>query len=200
MNDMKNQNNRTKEKNIWKKGTVIGLLCVLFVQMLAGCQLPGSEAEPVEKGMLKVGRHLEIPSMCYLSEDTNKLEGFDVELAGKLAEKMGLELEIVDTSEENLLKSLDADLYDCVISSVGLSDWNEAHYSHTSPYADISSVKEKTGQDTEYTELAVFTKKGNPMTKKLEENLQKLKKDGTLKELSQKYFEKDITVAAQTKE
>ena len=123
-----------------------------------------------------------------------------MELAGKLAEKMGLELEIVDTSEENLLKSLDADLYDCVISSVGLSDWNEAHYSHTSPYADISSVKEKTGQDTEYTELAVFTKKGNPMTKKLEENLQELKKDGTLKELSQKYFEKDITVAAQTKE
>ena len=56
------------------------------------------------------------------------LEGFEVEVAQKLADKLNLELEIVDTSEKNLLKSLDADLYDCVISAVGISDWNDTHY------------------------------------------------------------------------
>ena len=78
---------------------------------------------------------------------------------------MGLELEIVDTSEENLLKSLDADLYDCVISGVGLSQWNETHYSHTMPYADISSVQERQDGIVKYTELSIFYQKkgGNPM-------------------------------------
>ena len=168
--------------------------------LLAGCQFPGGKAEPLESGKLKVGMCLQLPFLCYLSEETSKPEGFEVELAGKLAEKMGLELEIVDTSEENLLKSLDADLYDCVISGVGLSQWNETHYSHTMPYADISSVQEKTGQDTKDTKLSIFTKKGNAMVKELEENLQELQKDGTLKELSQKYFEKDITLEIPEKE
>ena len=67
------------------------------------------------------------------------------------------------------------------------------------PYADISSVQEKTGRDTKYTELSIFTKKGNPMAGELEKNLQELWKDGTLKALSQKYFEKDITLKLQEK-
>ena len=77
------------------------------------------------------GMHLDIDKMCYLSPEDNQPEGFEVELAGLLAEKMGMELEIVDTTEENLLKSLDGEVYDCVLSSVGLSQWNTIHYGHT---------------------------------------------------------------------
>ena len=54
-------------------------------------------------------------------------------------------------------------MYDCVISAVGLADWNEAHYDHTTPYIDIASVKEETGITGEYTKIAVFTKKYNLM-------------------------------------
>lgn len=195
MKNQKNIKNRLfciEKRSLWIWSGIL----ILF---LAGCRFPGGKAEPLENGKLKVGMYLQLPSLCYLSEETSKPERFEAELAGKLAEKMGLELEIVDTSEENLLKSLDADLYDCVISGVGLSQWNETHYSHTMPYADISSVQEKTGRDTKYTELSIFTKKGNPMAGELEKNLQELWKDGTLKALSQKYFEKDITLKLQEK-
>ena len=70
-----------------------------------------------------------------------------MELAGILADKMGMELEIVDTTEENLLKSLDGEVYDCVLSSVGLSQWNTIHYGHTRPYLDLSSVEEESGTE-----------------------------------------------------
>lgn len=179
---------KNKKRSLWAV-----LLPVLTVLMLSGCLGQQDKgAEPLEKGILKVGMNLNIPSMCYLSEETSKPEGFEVEVAQKLAEKLGLELEIIDTSEKNLLKSLDGELYDCVISAVGLADWNESHYGCTEAYADISSVKDKTGLDTEFNKIAVFTKKYNAMTEELNKQLEALKKDGTLKSISEKYFGKDI--------
>ena len=114
-------------------------------------------------------------------------------LAGLLADKMGMELEIVDTTEENLLKSLDGEVYDCVLSFVGLSQWNTIHYGHTQPYLDLSSIEKGSG-DEEDTRIAAFTKKGNSLADTLEENLEELKEDGTLSQLSSKYFGEDLTI------
>ena len=195
-----------REKSLWERERIVDmrkmkkgilmLVCMALLISLTACEhLELREAKPIEQGILKVGMNLQIPGMCYLSEETSKPEGFEVELAGKLADKLKLELEIVDTSEENLLKSLDGELYDCVISAVGLADWNEAHYDHTTPYIDIASVKEETGITGEYTQIAVFTKKYNLMKDELEAKLQMLRNDGSLKELSEKYFGKDITIS-----
>lgn len=195
-----------REKSLWERERIVDmrkmkkgilmLVCMALLISLTACEhLELREAKPIEQGILKVGMNLQIPGMCYLSEETSKPEGFEVELAGKLADKLKLELEIVDTSEENLLKSLDGELYDCVISAVGLADWNETHYDHTTPYIDIAPVKEETGITGEYTKIAVFTKKYNLMKDELEAKLQMLRNDGSLKELSEKYFGKDITIS-----
>lgn len=182
-------------KKIIKKSMAV-LAAVILMTGLAACDdMKLREAKPVTQGVLRVGMNLDIPSMCYLSEETSNPEGFEVEVAQKLADKLNLELEIVDTSEKNLLKSLDADLYDCVISAVGISDWNDTHYEHTTPYADISSVSDRTGITSKYTKIAVFTKKYNLMKDELEAKLQMMRNDGSLKELSEKYFEKDIIIS-----
>lgn len=195
-----------RKKSLWERERIVDmrkmkkgilmLVCMATLISLTACEhLELREAKPIEQGSLKVGMNLQIPGMCYLSEETGKPEGFEVELAEKLADKLKLELEIVDTSEENLLKSLDGELYDCVISAVGLADWNETHYDHTTPYIDIASVEEETGITGEYTKIAVFTKKYNLMKDELEAKLQMLRNDGSLKELSEKYFGKDITIS-----
>nr|WP_317361812.1 transporter substrate-binding domain-containing protein [uncultured Blautia sp.] len=183
------------DMKIVKKSMAV-LAAVILMTGLAACDdMKLREAKPVTQGVLRVGMNLDIPSMCYLSEETSNPEGFEVEVAQKLADKLNLELEIVDTSEKNLLKSLDADLYDCVISAVGISDWNDTHYEHTTPYADISSVSDRTGITSQYTKIAVFTKKYNLMKDELEAKLQMMRNDGSLKELSEKYFEKDIIIS-----
>lgn len=183
------------DMKIVKKSMAV-LAAVILMTGLAACDdMKLREAKPVTQGVLRVGMNLDIPSMCYLSEETSNPEGFEVEVAQKLADKLNLELEIVDTPEKNLLKSLDADLYDCVISAVGISDWNDTHYEHTTPYADISSVSDRTGITSKYTKIAVFTKKYNLMKDELEAKLQMMRNDGSLKELSEKYFEKDIIIS-----
>ena len=183
------------DMKIVKKSMAVLVVVILMTGLAACDDMKLREAKPVTQGVLRVGMNLDIPSMCYLSEETSNPEGFEVEVAQKLADKLNLELEIVDTSEENLLKSLDADLYDCVISAVGISDWNDTHYEHTTPYADISSVSDRTGITSKYTKIAVFTKKYNLMKDELEAKLQMMRNDGSLKEFSEKYFEKDIIIS-----
>lgn len=183
------------DMKIVKKSMAVLVVVILMTGLAACDDMKLREAKPVTQGVLRVGMNLDIPSMCYLSEETSNPEGFEVEVAQKLADKLNLELEIVDTSEKNLLKSLDADLYDCVISAVGISDWNDTHYEHTTPYADISSVSDRTGITSKYTKIAVFTKKYNLMKDELEAKLQMMRNDGSLKEFSEKYFEKDIIIS-----
>ena len=176
------------------KGRSVCLLLLICIGILAmtGCSMEMGR-ETLETDVLRVGMHLDIDKMCYLSQEDNQPEGFEVELAGLLADKMGMELEIVDTTEENLLKSLDGEVYDCVLSSVGLSQWNTIHYGHTQPYLDLSSIEKGSG-DEEDTRIAAFTKKGNSLADTLEENLEELKEDGTLSQLSSKYFGEDLTM------
>ena len=180
---------KTKRKG--KSACLLLLICIGILAM-TGCSMEMGR-ETLETDVLRVGMHLDIDKMCYLSQEDNQPEGFEVELAGLLADKMGMELEIVDTTEENLLKSLDGEVYDCVLSSVGLSQWNTIHYGHTQPYLDLSSIEKGSG-DEEDTRIAAFTKKGNSLADTLEENLEELKEDGTLSQLSAKYFGEDLTI------
>lgn len=180
---------KTKRKG--KSACLLLLICIGILAM-TGCSMEMGR-ETLETDVLRVGMHLDIDKMCYLSQEDNQPEGFEVELAGILADKMGMELEIVDTTEENLLKSLDGEVYDCVLSSVGLSQWNTIHYGHTQPYLDLSSIEKGSG-DEEDTRIAAFTKKGNSLADTLEENLEELKEDGTLSQLSSKYFGEDLTM------
>lgn len=175
------------------KGIRAGIWLLLWAGLLSmsGCSMRIGR-ETLEKDVLRVGMHLDIDQMCYLSAKDNQPEGFEVELAGLLAEKMGMELEIVDTSRENLLKSLDGEVYDCVLSSVAMSQWNTIHYGHTRPYLELPSAEEE-GGNREDSRIAAFTRKGSPLKDTLEENLEELKEDGTLTRLSDKYFGKDLT-------
>ena len=188
-----------------KKNKIRRIVCalaaaVLTAAALAGCGTPkdcegDGEITTIEKGVLKVGINLKDGSMGYVDEKTAKPAGFAPDTAAKIAEKLGLSLEIIDTTEENLLNSLDADLYDCVISTVGITDWNQKYYSATKAYADVSKVRDKLGEEVEYTELAVFGKKGSCLIPAIEnQDLKPLIKDGTLTEISKTYFEKDIVL------
>lgn len=185
------------KKNKFRRIICVLAAAILTAAALTGCGTPKDcEGEgkitTIEKGVLKVGIHLDDGSMGYVEESTAKPAGFAPETAAKIAEKLGLTLEIIDTTEENLLNSLDADLYDCVIT-VGTTDWNQEHYSATKPYADVSGIQDKLGKKAAYPKLAIFGKKGTCLIPAIQNQaLTPLIKDGTLTEISKKHFEKDI--------
>jgi polar amino acid transport system substrate-binding protein len=88
----------------------------------------------LESGVLKVGMEIGYPPMEYLDEDGKTPIGFDVEMAGLIAKKLGLKLELKDTAWSGIFDSLDSKRYDCVISSVSITDERKNKYNLTEAY------------------------------------------------------------------
>jgi len=77
-----------------------------------------------QRGVLKVGLPpFNTPPAYYLNPSTNELEGYDVELARGLANKLGVDVEFdrTSTSFNNLVKRVGADDFDLAIGKLGLT-------------------------------------------------------------------------------
>ena len=53
--------------------------------------------EIVQSGILKVGTTGDFPGWSFKNPETNKYEGFDIDVAKKLGESMGVKVEFVAT-------------------------------------------------------------------------------------------------------
>ncbi len=86
----------------------------------------------LDSGTLRVGTTGDYKPFTFLDDGT--YEGFDIEMAERIAEKMELELEFVKTSWPTLMEDLKADKYDIGMGGISrtLGRQLEARYSH--PY------------------------------------------------------------------
>ena len=104
----------------------------------SGTSASGSSAEgsaaTLNSGVLTVGMEIGYPPMEYLDEDGTTYIGFDVEIAGEIAKRLGLELKIEDTAWDGIFDSLDSNRYDCIISAVSITDERKEKYNLTEPY------------------------------------------------------------------
>ncbi len=100
----------------------------------------GTGSVTLEEGKLKVGLEIGYPPMEYFDEDGATAIGFDVEVAKALAEAMSLELELVDTAWDGIFAGVDADKYDCIISSVSYTKDRNKNYLLSPPYVANAPV------------------------------------------------------------
>lgn len=88
----------------------------------------------VTDGKLKVGMEIGYPPMEYMDESGLNPLGFDVDLATALSEKLGLEVELVNTAWDGIFAGLDKGQYDMVISAVSVTPERQEAYEMTEPY------------------------------------------------------------------
>lgn len=86
----------------------------------------------LDSGTLRVGTTGDYKPFSYLDE--GKYSGFDIDMAERLAENMGLEVEFVETSWPTLMDDLKADKYDIGMGGISRTTARQlqARYSH--PY------------------------------------------------------------------
>lgn len=178
------------------------ILTILLLMSTGGCgnhirenDAPVEELT-LEEGVLKVGMYMHAFPMSSVTEDTAEPEGFEVELAQTLGTNLGLEIQLVDITRDNLLLSLDADMVDCIISAVPTAQEKDSGYYCTQPYADLDLVKQLLPRDIAGGEVGIYTSRENgQLMLRLDDAITILKNNGQLSTLSQKYFETDITPA-----
>ena len=104
-----------------KTGAVVGLLCVLVI-LLAGSAIAGklqqelvqqSTIEQVMKrGVLKVGMSTFVP--WAMKDKTGKLIGFEIDVATRLAEDMGVKIEFIPTKWAGIIPALLTGKFDVI--------------------------------------------------------------------------------------
>ena len=118
-----------------KKTALLGAALVCLIAMVS-CQPKVESGEmTLKKGILMIGMEIGYPPMEYFDEDGKTPIGFDVEMGKVIADKLGLDVEYVDTAWDGIFASLDTDKYDCIMSSVTYTDERAAKYNFSTPYA-----------------------------------------------------------------
>lgn len=153
-----------------KKGKWILLLILLIVMALSlfGCASGGDDEESTEaaanlleeikaKGVLTVGIEGTYPPYTYHDESTDELTGYDVDIARAIAEKLGVEVEFVETKWDSIIAGLDAERYDAIINQVGITAERQEKYDFSQPYTYTKGsliVAEDNTEITSFEDLA----------------------------------------------
>lgn len=135
-----------------KKYTGRIITTALLLAMLAGCGTTASSssasaaassgdllASIQEKGEMSFGTEGTWAPWTYHDEQDN-LVGYDVEVAQKVAEKLGVKAVFVEGEWDGLLAGLDAGRYDSMVNGVEITEERMQKYDFTSPYAYIRTA------------------------------------------------------------
>lgn len=133
---------------------ILALLTVLIIgaSLLAGCTKKSSQtyADTLDKVQktkkIMIGVDDSYPPMEF-KDDSNKLVGFDVDVAEAVAKKMGVEIQWVSTSWDGIFGALSSKRFDLIHSSVSITDERKQTMIFTDPYITGGT--------------AIYVKKGN---------------------------------------
>ncbi len=97
-------------------------------------------------------------------DDSDKLVGFDVEVAEAIADKLGVEAKFTETQWDGIIAGLDAEKYDAISNQVSITEERQEKYLFSDPYTyaygavivngdnnDINSFEDLDGKDVALT-------------------------------------------------
>ncbi|MCD6545208.1 MAG: basic amino acid ABC transporter substrate-binding protein [Thermotogae bacterium] len=131
-----------------KKVLVLVVLMSIFSVMILG----GIIDEIKARGYLIVGTEATFPPFEYYNEN-NEIVGFDIDIAKKIADALGVKLKIVDTAFDGLIPSLLTKKLDVVIAGMTITKERAKVVSFSDPYFIAGQV--------------IVIRKGNPPIKDL---------------------------------
>ena len=158
--------NHSEEKLMkFTKRIFTSILAVIMTAMLVtGCTSsenttdttqPASKysIETMNEGKLTIGMEIEYPPFEEYAEDGVTPTGYDIDLAKAIGDKLGLEVEFINTSLDGILKGIGVN-YDCVISAITITEERKETVLFTDAYIDnYQAVVVPADSDMEITSL-----------------------------------------------
>ena len=183
-----------------------GLICLLpLLSPLAHAELID---DVNDRGELRIAVEANTPPFNF--KDGDKLAGFEVELGQLLASELDVRADFVVTDGSDLLTGVESGKYDIAINHIAVTPDLRDRFDFSEPYVQaqaqliaqkeeprsillVQSLTEKKPETDPVVSLAIPFQKGNPaFHASLESALQRIKDDGRLKALEQKWLGVDV--------
>ncbi len=118
-----------------KKFIAIVLTALMLAAMFAGCGSSdaGSTLKTVESGKLIMATNAAFPPYEYI--EGNEIVGIDAEIAGAIAEKLGLELQIDDMEFDSIVESVKGGKADIGLAGMTVTPERQEVINFTASYA-----------------------------------------------------------------
>lgn len=132
-----------------KKVHFLGTICLLIVSVLSLFLInqPVVETETpadlsnsdqvqaiIDRGVLRVGVKQDVPNFGYLNPDTSEFEGMEIDIARKIADELGVDIEFTPVTAQTRGPLLDNGQVDMVIATFTITDERKLLYNFTTPY------------------------------------------------------------------
>jgi polar amino acid transport system substrate-binding protein len=117
-----------------KKIAIVAAVLASALSLLS-CNKKAEAGEfTVEKGKFKIGMEIGYPPMEYYDADGKTPIGFDIEFGKVLSQKLGLEVEFIDTAWDGIFAGLETNKYDAVISAATITPERLQSMEFSKPY------------------------------------------------------------------
>ncbi len=93
-----------------------------------------------ESGKIIIAMEGDWAPWSYHDEESNEVIGYDADVARAIADKLGVEVEIVEAPWESLFAGIDSERYDMVINGVEVTEERSEKYDFSDPYAYIHTA------------------------------------------------------------
>jgi cystine transport system substrate-binding protein len=182
-----------------------GLICLLpLLSPLVHAELID---DVNDRGELRIALEANTPPFNFKKDD--KLEGFEVELGQLLANELEVRADFVVTDGSDLLTGVESGKYDIAINHITETPALKERFDFSEPYRRtdaqmiaqkdeprsmllVQSLTEEKPKASSPVNLAIPFQKGNPaFHASLENALQRIKADGRLQALEEKWFGPD---------
>ncbi|MGT2801928.1 transporter substrate-binding domain-containing protein [Streptococcus henryi] len=116
--------------------TLLMVICsAIFFTANANADTTSAQVNKIkESGVLRVGVKQDVPNFGYLDPDTNKFSGIEVELAKKIAKKLGVKVAFTPVTAATRGALLDNEQVDIVIATFTITEERRKLYNFTTPY------------------------------------------------------------------
>lgn len=126
------------------KRTFAALCAVLMLAAMLTMAVSAKSSDDLlttiqQRGKIIIGLEGDWAPWSFVGED-DELTGYDVEVAKAIAEKLGVEAEIIPGEWDGLFAGMDAGRYDIVVNGVEVTPEREDKYDFTDPYAYIRTA------------------------------------------------------------
>ena len=131
-------------------------LMVLAALLSAACGSAAKDTkDPVKSaGVLRVGTEGVYAPFSYHDEANGQLVGYDVDIARAVGEKLGVDVEFVETPWDSMFAALESDRFDIVANQVTINPERQQKYDLSDPYAVGEGVIVTRADDASITSLA----------------------------------------------